>query len=350
MVTESQFVKYALKENDTLESVAKELHISIEYLMLMHNDQAIMFDKIKSRYEGFPVHLTEIFVTKETIIQVEEKKQKKTGYAIFPNKFYEKRTYGFSLENYENELLKTKIHYELEMVYVKKDSSSNILEINRKQVYINNKEPEFIIEQLADKISQTIFPIQVKLSGQGEIEAIENHEEIKKRWASNQESLKDYYEEDITEKIIAKSNSYFNNKHLITESLSKNWFFNLYFKPIYGSYGPSKEIIYNSTAPIFANNEIEYSIKQNIEEVYTTSQKLVINAIAETKNTTTANEVLNNTIPTQSATNIQNIESQGKIQYKLTGSDNTIFTIFGTFLTKINEQKTNTIQIEIFQL
>ncbi|ELY2018263.1 hypothetical protein SL053_002182 [Flavobacterium psychrophilum] len=62
MATESQFVKHALKENDTLESVAKELNVSIEYLMLMHNNHAIMFDKIKSRFEGFPEHLTEILL------------------------------------------------------------------------------------------------------------------------------------------------------------------------------------------------------------------------------------------------------------------------------------------------
>lgn len=334
MVTESQFVKHVLKENDTLESVAKELNVSIELLILMHNDQAIMFDKIKSRFEGFPEHLTEIFVTRETIGQVEEKKQKKTGYAIFPDKFYEKRKYGFSLENYENEFLKTKIHYEVEIVHLKKEATTNNVEINRKQVYINNKEPEFIIEQLADKISQTIFPIQVKVSGHGEIESIANHDEIKKRWASKQQDLQDYYEGDLSEKIIAKATICFNNEGLLLESLTKNWFFNLYFKPIYGSYTPLQEIKYNTQFPVNGNNATEFQLTQNIEKAYTKNNKLIINAVGDfTEN------------------NFENQETNYKttLQYKLNGQDNTKNTINGLF-TVTNNNNITKIVVEIVQL
>lgn len=334
MVTESRFVKLPLKDGDTIESVAKDLNVNIELVMLMHNHEAIMFDKIKSRYEGFPEHLTEIFVTKETIDQVEESKQIKADYAFFADKFYEKRTYGFSLENFENDVLKTKIHYEVDMVYVRNQYNQNILEVNRKQVYINNKEPEILIEQLANKIAETIFPIQVKLSGQGEIVAITNHDDVKKRWAKKQEDLLEYYEGDLSDKIIAKANICYTNDGFLLDSLSKNWFFNLFFKPIYGSYTPLREIKYNTEFPVNGNNTTEFEITQTVEKVYTKNNKLVIYAVG------------NNT-----ENNIAQQETNYKttIQYKLNGSDNTKNSINGLF-TATNNNQTTKIEVEIIQL
>lgn len=334
MVTESGFVKHTLKNGDTLESVAKELLVSIEYLMLMHNEQAIIFDKIKSRYEGLPEHLTEIFVTTEVLKIVEEKAQKKTGYAIFPDRFFERRTYGQVLENFENNDLQSKIHYEVEVVNIRNNQNQNIVEVNRKQVYINNKEPESIIDQLADKIFKTIFPVQLIIAGNGKIEAIANHDELKNRWISKQENLKSYFIEDTANKIIAKANIYFDNPLFLLEAIACNWFFNLFFKPIYGSYTVSQEIKYNTQFPLNGNALTEFEITQNIEKAYTKKNKLIINALGNvTENTGTAQETMYKT----------------NIQYKLNGQDNTVNTINGLF-TVTNNQKTNKIVVEIVQL
>ena len=321
MYIDSQFVKYNLKDGDTLESVAEELNISIEYLMLTHNLNAEMYDKIKSSLEGFPKHLTEVFIHKEIVKTLEKKEQRKTGYVIWSDRFYNKKMYGLLIENYEKDTLINKIHYQVEIVYLRNDSNKKIIELNRKQVYINNKQPETIIEQLADTISKTFFPIQVQVSSNGELENIENFEEIKGRWVSKKASLLDYYKGEIAEKIIAKTDNYFKNKYALMESLTENWFLNLFFKPIYGSYSTKKEVQYKTSFP---TTTAIFEITQNLEEVYSKTNKLIVNVKGESMHSKTINEAV--------------------IQYKLNDEDKSIFSLLGIFTS--NNKKT---QVEIYQ-
>lgn len=323
MFRENKYIKYPLKDGDTLEGVANHLEIDVEFLMLMHNLNVEAFDKIKSRTIGFPKHLTAINVTEEVIKKLEIKHERKTGYVIWPTSFYDKKTYGFSLENYENKDLTNKIHYEIEIIYIKKKSGFKIIEVNRKKLYKNNLEPNTIIEQLANAIGQTVFPIQLKQESNGEIISIENHQEIKERWQEKKEKLKAYYKGEIAEKIISKADIYFNYDHLLFESLSKNWFFNLFFKPIYGSYTTKKEIQYNSSFPIAENNLLEYEITQKLGRVYSKTNKIIIDINAKS---------------------IENLASHAEVKYKLNELDNSIFSINGAF-----KSKDAKIQIELYQ-
>ena len=321
MLTAIEFVKYSLEKGDTIESVAQKFDISINRLLSMHNINVPIEDVIKSQYDGFPKHLTFIYLTEEVVKNIEKKNERKTGYVIWANTFYKSKTYGFALENYENETLINKIHYLLEMVYKKNEDKQIVLEINRKQVYINNKQPDTIIEQLANSISETIFPIQLQISGKGEIENIGNHKEILERWQTKKEKLIEYYKGDIAEKIIAKANNFFKNKYILTESLTENWFFNLYFKPIYGSYSTKKVINYNST---FTFESKEFEIIQNLEDVYSKTNKIILNVKGRVTNSNTRDEAT--------------------IQYKLNEADKSIFSIVGTF--NSNDKRT---QVEIYQ-
>ena len=321
MLTAIEFVKYSLEKGDTIESVAQKFDISINRLLSMHNINVPIEDVIKSQYDGFPKHLTFIYLTEEVVKNIEKKNERKTGYVIWANTFYKSKTYGFQVENYENETLINKIHYLLEMVYKKNEDKQIVLEINRKQVYINNKQPDAIIEQLANSISETIFPIQLQISSKGEIESIGNHKEILERWQIKKEELSAYYKGDIAEKIIAKADNFFKNKYIITDSLTENWFFNLFFKPIYGSYSTNKEINYNCTFPFESK---EFEITQNLEDVYSKTNKVIINTVGKSTNSKTKNEAT--------------------IQYKLNELDKSIFSIIGTFTS--NNMKT---KVEIYQ-
>ena len=321
MMQKYEFIKYSLQEGDTIESIAQKFDISINRLLSMHNINVPIQDVIKSQYDGFPKHLTFIYLTEEVVKNIEKKNERKTGYVIWSDAFYKAKTYGFQVENYENETLINKIHYLLEMVYKKNENKQIVLEINRKQVYINNKQPDTIIEQLANSISETIFPIQLQLRSNGEIESVANHKELQERWQTKKEKLAAYYKGDIADKIIAKANIFFKNKHIITESLTQNWFFNLFFKPIYGSYSTKKEINYNSTFPF---ESTAFEIIQNLEDVYSKTNKVIVNAKGESLNSKTKNEAT--------------------IQYKLNELDKSIFSIIGTFTS--NNMKT---KVEIYQ-
>ena len=161
----------------------------------------------------------------------------------------------------------------------------------------------------------------MQISGKGEIENIGNHKEILERWQTKKEKLIEYYKGDIAEKIIAKANNFFKNKYILTESLTENWFFNLYFKPIYGSYSTKKVINYNST---FTFESKEFEIIQNLEDVYSKTNKIILNVKGRVTNSNTRDEAT--------------------IQYKLNEADKSIFSIVGTF--NSNDKRT---QVEIYQ-
>jgi hypothetical protein len=323
MTTQLEFVKYILKEGDTLQSVAEELNIDIEYLMLIHNLNVEMYDKIKSRFEGFPKHLSSIYITEEIVRNLEKKSERKTGYVIWASAFYEKRKYGFSLENFKKEDLISKVHYEMELVYIKKKSEFNVIEINRKQLYINNSEPDTVLEQLADAIGQTIFPIQINRENNGKMHSIENHDEIVARWKTNKEKLSSYYKGEIAEKIMAKATVYFSNQYAILDSLANNWFFNLVFQPIYGSYTTQKQFQNTSFFPITATNLVAFETTQTLGDIYTKTNKIEVAIEAKAKD---------------------NSGSEASIHYKLNDTDNSIFSIIGTITAK-----DSTTQIEIYQ-
>lgn len=341
--------KYPIREGDTLESVAEKLNIGTEYLKEVHNAKAGFWDKIRSR---LPKHLTEIYVYSDVLVEQppEQDRKREIVRNLFPIAFYTTKIYGYTFENYEGDHLKNKIHYEVDAVYIKNDFNFKIIQINRKQVYVNNKMPDVAVEQLLDKIAQNMFPIALRISDTGEIKAIANFEEIKQRWLINKDELTDYYKKEYSDAIIKKADLYFNNERELMEMLSNNWFFNLFFKRIYRNFPEKKEIQYTTKLPFLSKRLVEYQITQTLQDHYTKSGKVIINHTGKIIDHRTIDEVLQNkTVLKKDRPNIEFVQSEGNVQYKLNSSDNSIFSIIGTFSTKMSNKKINKIQVEIYQ-
>lgn len=341
--------KYPIREGDTLESVAKKLNIEKEYLKEVHNAKAGFWDKIRS---NFPKHLTEIYIYSDVLVEQspEQDRKKEISRSLFPIGYYTPKTYGYILENYEENHLKNKIHYEVDVVYIKNNLNLKIIEINRKQVYINHKMPDVAVEQLLDKIAQSIFPIALQINNTGTITAIANHEEIKERWLANKEKLSDYYKKEQSDVIIKKADMYFSNEEELIRMLLHNWFFNLFFQPIYYNYPEKKGIKHTTKVPFLSKRLVDYEITQTLNEVYTESGKMIINQVGKIADHRTIDEVLQNKmILDKDRLNVELVQSEGNVQYKLNSSDNSIFSVIGTFSTKMSNEKTNKIQVEIYQ-
>nr|WP_315246318.1 hypothetical protein [uncultured Flavobacterium sp.] len=61
------------------------------------------------------------------------------------SRFYEARKYGYMYQDFENEKLIKELHYEVEINCEISDTSNDfIFEINRKQIYINQQEPDLL--------------------------------------------------------------------------------------------------------------------------------------------------------------------------------------------------------------
>ncbi|GGF16045.1 hypothetical protein [Flavobacterium limi] len=270
------------------------------------------------------------------------------------NPFSQNRIYGLTCQNFENDSLISSIHYEIQMLCIHSyENNFFSYEINRKQVYIDNTAPDLKIEQIADSCAQAIFPVQIKISEDRKIVEITNHNDIKKRWLVIKDKLSKYYEGHIITQILNKVETTFSDKALLSESICKTWFFHLYFRPIYNTYTKNKSLNFVWESPVFGNQIISYDVQQTIEEYYSATDKLFINIKGKSIDKRSVNELLNGySYPKSEMSGIktQPLESEMEIQYKLYGEDQSIFSVIGTYKTKITQKKYKTTQIEIYHL
>jgi hypothetical protein len=263
------------------------------------------------------------------------------------------KTYGFVLQNFENKEPKNKVHYEIEVQYVTKKNQNFVFEINRKQVYINNLAPELMLEQLADMAGKVIYPIQIATNRFGQIDSIANYESIAQRWVAEKQNLLDYYQGAIAERIINNIEELLLNEDELKQSLYKNWFFSLYFSPLYLSYTHDLSKMVERNYPVFGNIPVKYKANHKVEKSCTDTNKIIINANGKTIDDRTIKEVLegyNYPKAKMMNTDVDTIKSELEIQYKLHADDGSIFSVIATFDTPIDADQSKKTKIELYQL
>jgi hypothetical protein len=283
--------------------------------------------------------LKKVFSEKDTAIQL--------------NAFSPTRAYGFTCQNFENDTLISTLHYEVDVLCTQSANNNFFFDVNRKQVYIDNSAPDLKIEQIADACSQALFPMRVKVSQEGNMMDIINHNDIKERWIPIKERLLKYYKGNIITEILLKIETTLVNKSLLKDAIGEMWFFHLYFKPLYTLYKPQESLHSIWESPVFGNQIITYDIQQSIEEYYSVSDKIFINIKGRSIDERSIKEVLNRcSYPksTLAGMKVKPLESQMEVQYKLYGEDRSIFSIIGTYQTTITDKKQRTTQVEIYHL
>ena len=274
------------------------------------------------------------------------------GFSLSFGSSNQKRTYGFCYEIFENDVLKNQIHYEIEIHFLNDNFGHNsIFEINRKQFYINNKIPNSKIEQIAEKASQTLFPLRVKMKPNGEIEEILTNAASKKRWQTVKEDILRYYRGETISKVINKIEAVLLNDNLLKQAICQNWFFYLYFKPLYVEYTSKLRFKRIWESPVFANQFIEYGVVHTIKDRYDADDKININANGTAIDDRTIQEIMEGyKFPKKylSEEVFETVDSKMNVDYKLYKEDRSIFSIIGTFETKITENKQQKNQVEIY--
>lgn len=264
------------------------------------------------------------------------------------------RIYGFLYEIFENGIFKNQIFYEVEIVFLTDQYGNNcVFEINRKQIFINNKKSRSHLEQIADAAGQTIFPIRIKVKKNGEIEKILNQDAIIQRWKETKVKLLDYYKGEKITKAITKIDAVFYNKTLLENAIQQNWFFHLFFKPLYINYTEKLQYKYIWESPVFGNQSIKYEAVHTIKENYSIDDKININIDGIAIDERTIEEIISGYNFSKSklgTADLEPIESQLKIDYQLYAEDRSIFSVIGRFDTKIDEKTNQTIQLELYHL
>ncbi len=165
-------------------------------------------------------------------------KEEKKGLTIKPVKFNPiniRRTYGISLKFQEgNNIRETQIHYKMDAIHLyANDDDTHILELCKQQIYINEKSPDSIMEELADKCGKVLYPLHIKVDANGQLLGITNQPMIKQRWELAKKQLAKEFTGKEVQLLLKNMTEVVNDlKKMTVAILEHDWFF-LYFLPLF---------------------------------------------------------------------------------------------------------------------
>jgi hypothetical protein len=348
-----KFKKYLLKEGDTIDSMSVKLNKSKQEIRNFHNVYCKNEELISME---IPPGLKYLYIS--TAFDVEEldnipKVSFESNSVLKFNPKLIKNNYGVQIQNFNNGKLTYQLHYEIEIQCISNNNQKPIFKIVKTQSYINNHEPDLIFEKLIDEISKVIYPINIATDAFGMIDEVANYDEIKKKWTKKMKDFSEYYSGKTTENILVKINRLINDYEEFKNSLNKNWFYCIFFSPLYISYAKNYCSTVHKSYPIFGNNAVKYEAVQTINKYLSETQKVIIIVKGKATDERTVGEIKNGynypkaKIDNKNATSIESIF---EIQYKLHAETHHLFSAVAIFETKTENDSNKINKIEIFDL
>ena len=134
------------------------------------------------------------------------------------------------------------MQYIMRVAYVASIQDDYHCKLHRAQVFINGVESKRLVDVLAARCMQCIYPIELRVSLNKGIVAVLNFSKLKARW---QEALKDFkkeYDSPFATQYFEQIDTSLANETVFLESLKNDLFYNLFFF--------SKEAFYTKIAGI----------------------------------------------------------------------------------------------------
>lgn len=312
-----------ISKGTTLKELANFFKLTEEQLKRYHNTYCPLDDLIG---HDIPNHVTIIYVPPEDKELREKIFNPKGGNFVnykskntLDNKGSFDKTFGIIQKTFINGEEKLKIHYEIE---IKK--SNNIVEIKRKSVYLNHQRPDLIVEQMADKIGNIMYPLELELNDDGTIKETNNQQAILDRWLRLKPELEDYYKGRESEEIFQKVGKNIRSRSKFLHRIKDSLFYVMYFFPLYEAFNDDKKYTFQMYLPLEENSEkVPFEITLSLNEEVSKTNKIFIKAEGKSKS------------PMSYSTQIPQNENQPTNEgyfdftYKLNSKDNSIFSIFG---------------------
>lgn len=316
-----------ISKGTTLEELSRFFNLTPEQLKRYHNTYCPLEDLIG--YD-IPSHVTIIYVppedkeTREKIFNPSggnfiSYKSKNT----LDNKKSYQRRYGVIQKTFRNDEEKLKMHYEIEI----KKTNTNV-EINRYPVYINHQRPDLLIEQMADKIGNILYPLQLGLNENGTIKEIVNFKEIDLRWRNLKPDLQDYYKGETAEQIIKKIDTQLKSKSRTLNKIKNSLFYLLYFLPLYEKLDDNKKHTFLQKIPFIKEQQnVLFEITISIDEEISETKKIFVQIKGKSIDT----PFIQDKEDAVSSEDLDIRKSNGYFDfiYKLNSKDNSIFAMYG---------------------
>lgn len=322
MTSEVEYIKLKVDGLLDLDMLANEYHIPKHTLIDFHNKHCEISEILPlflPKYVPFVYLPKSNFESRNTLLIPNSTLTYPVGKS--------EKNYGVVIKYLHSDV---QMHFE---VHIKKEN--NIVEINKKKTFVNNKEIENLIEKLYETSQQAIYPLRVAMRSNGSFSEIVNQEEISERWRNSYlPKLKEYYVSPTAEEILSRMNEIFKNINQNKDFFYQSVFYKLFFHPVYQSYsGFTKS---GHLQFYFANIQryISYEIDYYLNREYTRGTKIAL----QIKGNETGN------IPTDD-------QNKGKIDflYKFRKDTNELFSITGSASTFDNGKELK-IEFQLFEI
>ncbi|WP_163400380.1 LysM peptidoglycan-binding domain-containing protein [Flavobacterium fluviatile] len=261
---------YKIKKGDTLESVAAELGYEAQELRRYHNMYCDISDLIEA---DFNRHLEFLILSppKSEDEEVKKKPQKVSlgenyKLPILPKQIDESYKVKYTYEVGE-EIDVTEMKISVRWLATDKNKY-HLFEINRApDIYINGKIPDTLMDGLAAKTAEVLYPLKIVVDEFGKWIDLHNHAEIESRWGKIKIEILDYYEGKVVEKYIEHVESTLESSERLLSSLRSDYFLRAFFNGIHVGY----------TADYGFEKDLSFPLQKETESVFRVQHKMAPN-------------------------------------------------------------------------
>lgn len=153
------------------------------------------------------------------------------------------RSYGV-LYRYKIAEKEHRVKFNLNVTYVKTIiDHARIFKLERTSpVFINDKEPNLIADQLASECGAIFYPLLIEVDFDGKFMAVHNHKEILYRWNTKKEAIEEYYQGEMAEKYMLLMDEAINTPEKVTRIFENELFISVFFASFYRSYSAELKV------------------------------------------------------------------------------------------------------------
>ncbi|MCF6350553.1 MAG: hypothetical protein L3J23_05920 [Flavobacteriaceae bacterium] len=255
-----------------------------------------------------------------------------------------KRTYGVLLIFQNEKQNKLQIHFEIEIICLKKIGRFYIFEINKKQVYVNEKKPNTTIDELVEKCGNVLYPLQIKVNSIGLVTTIINHKAIQNRWVIVQQKIKQAYKGKEVNLLLKNMNATLQDTDKTTLFLQRDWFMSLFFTSIYQN--NKKDIKYFPFIPYTSG--VAYEIKQIYKNYTHKKGTMIIEQKGECIDTRSESDILQGNLILVNKGEI--VKGISDLKYHIHKNSSIVDAIIGSCQIDFPSGKNKKVIIEIYNL
>lgn len=192
-----------------------------------------------------------------------------------PSNQLEWREYHYSFQKNEQ-----KLSFDFSIKY-QYQSGKRLVKIIRKNLLINDQNPDqTLIGNLIFQSSEALFPLILEINCVGYPTAIFNASEILQRWKSFIPRFQEYYDDGRSISLLNYIGKLYRNPEKLLKGLQNDWFFSIFFFPVYGEYYKNEiiELDYHFPSVLEKTN---YKTELSLNEEKTEKGKTEINLSAK---------------------------------------------------------------------